>query len=123
MEFYSGHRLTGLGKEVPIMATKHTDINGYCDCLYQELSNIKDSLGGFVTQIDLMEGKGKGVLNSHIRHLNELIQAVDWKLEIFSKECPVDWSKFGKESESTTSVPTSETFKEKDFPSGGFAGG
>ena len=102
---------------------KHIDINNYCDCLYEELSNIKDSLGGFVTQIELMEQKDKDVLSSHIRHLNELIQTVNWKLEIFSKQCPIDWNKLGKESEISASVPCSETFKEKDFPSGGYAGG
>jgi hypothetical protein len=84
---------------------------------------MKDNLEGFLIQIDLMEGKDKGALRSHVRHLNELIQTIDWKLEIFSKECPVDWSKFGKTSESTTSVPTLESMKEKDFPSGGYAGG
>jgi hypothetical protein len=105
------------------MASRHEDINGYCDCLFAELSSMKDNLGGFVTQIELMEGKDKGVLDSHVRHLNELIKAIDWKLEIFSKECPVDWNKLGKESAGSVSVPTSESFKEKDFPSGGYAGG
>jgi hypothetical protein len=84
---------------------------------------MKDSLNAFLTQIDLMGGKEKGVLNSHVKHLNDLIQTIDWKLEIFSKECPVDWSNFGKKSESTASVPLSESWKESDFPSGGFAGG
>jgi hypothetical protein len=102
---------------------RHIDINGYCDCLYKELSSIKDSLGAFVTQIELMDGKDRTVLNSHLRHLNELIEAVNWKLEIFSKECPVEWSSFDKQSESSTSVPLSESMKERDFPSGGFAGG
>ena len=98
--------LSGSRKEVPVMA-RHKDISGYCDCLYSELSSMKDSLGGFLTQIDLMEGSEKGSLSSHVRHLNELIQTIDWKLEIFSKECPVDWHKFGEKSESTTSVPSS----------------
>jgi hypothetical protein len=105
------------------MATKHMRVNDYCDCLYTELSSMKESLGAFLDQINLMEGKERGALQSHVRHLNELIQAIDWKLEIFSKQCPVDWSKFGKESESATSVPSSEKIKEKDFPSGGYAGG
>jgi hypothetical protein len=105
------------------MAERHIDINGYCDCLYSELSNMKDSLNAFLTQIDLMGGKEKGVLSSHVKHLHELIQTIDWKMEIFSKECPVDWNKFGKESDSTTSVPLSESLRERDFPSGGFAGG
>ncbi len=106
-----------------MVMAKHNDINNYCDCLYSELSGMKDNLRGFLTQIDLMSGKEKGVLSSHVKHLNELIQSIDWKLEIFSKECPVDWSKLGKESESTTSVPSSEMLKNTDFPSGGYAGG
>jgi hypothetical protein len=105
------------------MATRHIDINNYCECLYSELSNIKDSLDAFLTQINLMEGKDKGHFHTHAKHLNELIKNVDWKMEIFAKECPVDWSKFGKDVESSTSVPTSESLKEKDFPSAGYAGG
>lgn len=105
------------------MATKHIDINGYCDSLYSELTGIKDRLESFLIQIDLMEAKEKRVLSSHEKHLREIIQLVDWKMEIFSKQCPVDWSKFGKESEGATSVPLSDTMKEKDFPSGGYAGG
>lgn len=105
------------------MSAKRMDIKEYCDCLYTELSNMKDSLNAFVDQIDLMEGKERGMLDSHVRHLNELIQAIDWKMEIFSRECPVDWNTFGKESESATSVPLTESLKESDYPSGGFAGG
>jgi len=105
------------------MATKHMRINDYCDCLYSELSNMKESLEAFLDQIDLMEDNQRNVLQSHVKHLNELIQTIDWKLEIFSKQCPVDWSKFGKQSERTSSVPSSESMKERDFPSGGYAGG
>jgi hypothetical protein len=70
-----------------------------------------------------MEGKEKTVLCSHTKHLNELIKNIEWKMEIFSKECPIDWKSFGEKGESVTSVPTSESLKEKDFPSGGYAGG
>jgi hypothetical protein len=112
----------GLGKEVPIMA-RHMDIHGYCDGLYSELSNMKDRLNGYLTQIELMKGKEKDVLRSHEKHLKEIIQTIDWKLEIFAKECPVDWSNLGQKSEGSASVPVSESFNEKDYPSGGFAGG
>ncbi len=105
------------------MATGKIDINNYCECLYSELTNIKDSLDAFVTQIDLLEAKEKGHFDTHTKHLNELIKNVEWKMEIFAKECPVDWSKFGEEVQSSTSVPTSESLKEKDFPSPGYAGG
>ena len=105
------------------MATGKIDINNYCDCLYSELSNIKDSLDAFLTQIDLMEGKDKGHFNTHAKHLSELIRNVEWKMELFAKECPVDWNRFGKDIESSTSVPTSDKMKENDYPSPGYAGG
>ncbi len=105
------------------MATKNIDINNYCECLYSELSNIKDSLDAFLTQIDLLEGKDKGHFSSHTKHLNELIKNVEWKMEIFAKECPVDWGKFGEHAESSTSVPSADSLKNKDFPSPGYAGG
>ena len=105
------------------MAAKRDDKNEYCDCLYSELSSIKDNLGSFVDQIEFMDGKGENLFCSHVKHLNELISNIDWKMEIFSKQCPVDWKNFGKESESSVSVPTLESLKEKDFPSGGYAGG
>lgn len=102
---------------------RHRDINNYCDSLYSELAGMKETLGDFLARINHMEGKDKAVLSSHIRHISELIQTIDWKLEIFSRECPVDWNKLGKESESSASVPSSESLKNPDFPSGGYAGG
>ncbi len=99
------------------------DINDYCNNLYSEMAIMKERLGNFMSQLDAMGGKDKEKLSTHYKHLNELIHTIDWKLEIFSKECPVDWSKLGKDCESTASVPLSEEFKAKDYPSGGDAGG
>ena len=105
------------------MTARKIDMNDYCNSLYSEMSSMKDRLGGFISQLDSMGGKDKAKLSSHHKHLSELIQAIDWKIEIFSKECPVDWERLGKESEASASVPTSEEFKEMDFPSGADAGG
>lgn len=118
-----GSRSIDLGKEGLIMAAKYDDKSAYCDCLFSELSSIKDNLGSFVDQIEMMDEKGGGMFCSHVKHLNELINNIDWKMEIFSKECPVDWNTLGKDSEASVSVPTSGSLKEKDFPSGGYAGG
>jgi hypothetical protein len=102
-----------------MMAVKHIDIKGYCDTLYMELSGMKTTLTELVNEIEHMEGKDKTVLISHKRHLDELIKTVEWKMEIFSKSCPIDWSKFGVEVDSTVSVPSTES----DIPAGGYAGG
>ncbi|MBI5664150.1 MAG: hypothetical protein HZC49_03525 [Nitrospirae bacterium] len=102
------------------MAVKHVDIKGYCDTLYNELYSMKEKLMGLRSEIEYMEGKDKTILAPHVRHLNELIQSIEWKLEIFAKSCPVDWTKFHERSETTASVPAPEG----DLPSaGGFAGG
>jgi hypothetical protein len=101
-----------------MMAVKHIDIKGYCDTLYMELSGMKTRLFELVNEIEHMEGKDKTVLISHKKHLDELIKAVEWKMEIFSKSCPIDWSKFGVESEGHVSVPSTDS----DIP-GGYAGG
>lgn len=103
------------------MATK-LPIDQYCDSLYAELYNMKSRLVEFVMEIEHMEGKERSLLNPFTRHLNELIKAIDWKLEIFTKVCPVDWSKYFKGVETTVSVST-ETLKESEQPGGGFLGG
>ncbi len=105
------------------MAATYDNKKEYCDCLYSELSSIKDNLSSFVDQIEMMDIKGQSMFCSHAKHLNELISNIDWKMEIFAKECPVDWNTLGKESEGSVSVPLSDSMKEKDFPSGGYAGG
>lgn len=111
-----------LGKEVTIMATRKIDINSYCDSLYTELFKIKASLVEYVTQIEHMDGKERSILNPFVRHLNELINTIDWKLEIFTKVCPVDWGRFVKGVESNVSVST-DTMKEGEQIAGGYFGG
>jgi hypothetical protein len=101
------------------MAVKHVDIEGYCDSLYSELSDMKNRLMGLKGQIEGMRGNSRTVLTPHVRHLEELIQSIDWKLEIFAKSCPVDWSKFGLKGETTVSVPTTD----RDMPAAGYGGG
>lgn len=105
------------------MTARKTDVNDYCNSLYSEMASMKDRLGEFMAQLDSMGAKEKEKLGTHYKHLNELIQTIDWKLEIFNKECPVDWQMLGKTSEGPASVPTSEEFKAKDYPTGGEAGG
>ena len=44
------------------------------------------------------------------------------ELELFLEDS-IEKEQFGEEIESSTSVPSSETLKEKDYPSAGYAGG
>jgi hypothetical protein len=84
--------------------------------------DMKKRLGNYVTMIEQTEGKDTLILNQYSRHLDELISFIDWKLEIFNKVCPVDWSKFTEGIESTVSVPPVGPMQEKD-QLGGYMGG
>jgi len=116
-------RPCGLGKEVTKMATRKMNTKNYCDSLYSELFGMKTRLAEFVTEIEHMDTRDRSLLNHFVRHLNEIINTIDWKLEIFTKVCPVEWSRYVKEVESTVSVPSESSLKESEMPAGGYVGG
>jgi len=55
------------------------------------------------------------------RHLSELVDQVDWKLQILSHTCPYDWKGSDEFGENTVSVGPAEKTA-IDF-SGGYIGG
>ncbi len=100
-----------------------TDIKGYCDSLFAELSDMKTKLECFVDDIKYVEGFDSKVIETHNKHLKELIETIDWKLEILTKACPYEWKGLGEDHESTVSVKVEEGTPEKDPVSGGYIGG
>jgi hypothetical protein len=104
------------------MATRKFDVKYYCDSLFTELTGMKERLADFIGQIDHVEGKDKMILGSYADHLREIMNTIDWKLEVLGKSCPFDWKGFSKGVETSASVPTRNPEEEKDF-SGGYVGG
>lgn len=92
----------------------------FCDTVYEELSGIKKRL------IDLkmrsgQEGGEKEIADLFDRHLAELVDAIDWKIQILSHSCPYDWA--GSSAyENPVEVQPSEKSTEKEF-SPGYLGG
>ena len=103
---------------------KDTTINGYCDSVNHELSEMKEGI------LILREGAKKtyGVESvqflTYERHLAELADMIDWKLQLLMKACPFDWEGAGVEAdiERVVSVGPSGKFPDIDF-SGGYVGG
>jgi hypothetical protein len=96
---------------------------GVCDNLFSGLSDVKkkiEALRGDLTRTDKGDDKLTGLYE---RHLGELIDQVEWKLQIMSHACPYDWagSAEAEYDENTVSVGPAEKF-ETDF-SGGYIGG
>ncbi|MBI5102435.1 MAG: hypothetical protein HZB33_11445 [Nitrospirae bacterium] len=105
------------------MATvKDIGVVNYCDRVYNELSGMKTRLLGFVKEIEEMTGPEKQTLQPHVAHFEEIINTIDWKLEIISRVCPFEWTGVTG-VESGSSVPMMENVAEKDEISGGYIGG
>lgn len=104
------------------MATAKSSIESYCNSLYTELFHMKIKIGKFASIIDEGKGKSKEELVPYVRHLHDIASFIEWKMEIFNKVCPVEWSKFGKHVETEVSVPLIE-LSDSEQTSGGFVGG
>ncbi len=83
------------------MAEKR-DIRTYCKTIYDELEDMRMRLCSLGEGIEI-EGSTGLMLR---RHIDELVNAIDWKLEIFSKVCPVP----GFEETHASVIPTEEEF-------------
>lgn len=105
------------------MATaRDTGVVNYCDRVYTELSGMKTRLLGFVKEIEEMTGSEKDTLVPHIPHFQEIVDTIDWKLEIISKVCPFEWTGYTG-VETGSSVPLQEDTFEMEKVSGGYIGG
>lgn len=103
------------------MATvRNIDYRRSCEEIYSELDDIKGRLCTLVENLEMLGPELKERFRPVIRHLDEIINTIDWKMEIFTKVCPFDFTGYHKEAESTASVPLSE--KVEEF-SPGYVGG
>ena len=94
---------------------------GFCDEVYTKLADIKKQL------IDLKSrsvAKSPGIdIDGGMfgRHLGELADQIDWKLQILAHSCPVGW-KGSADYEEIAEVNTMEKSGDAEF-SPGYVGG
>ena len=103
-------------------SVKNIEFRTYCDTMYSELSGMKSRLLGFVKEIEGMKGPEKKLLESHIAHFRDIINTIDWKLEILTRVCPFEWTGYAG-VEKTVSVPADEESYRQQFAGGGSIGG
>ncbi len=105
------------------MATAKDIKKGFCDDIYTELAGMK-------VRIEVLQGKlARSYPTEHElfvlydRHLHELAEQIEWKLQILSHACPNDWKGSAdiEYEENTVSVGPAQSF-DTDF-SGGYIGG
>jgi hypothetical protein len=105
------------------MATgKNIKINNYCDALNEDLVSMKMKLDALRDDVKKTYGAENDIALTHERHLCELSDMIEWKLQILMKACPFEWHGQDKDVESTVSVGPAGKPADTDF-SGGYVGG
>ncbi len=105
------------------MATvKNIKINGYCDELSGKLMSIKESIHLLREDAKKAYGEDSESSNIYERHLSELSDMVEWKLQLLMKACPFEWKGTDREFDRVASVASSEEIAKSEF-SGGYMGG
>jgi len=103
------------------MATIKDIKRDICDDVYSGLSGIKVKLLAMRDDLARTSGVETNVFGLFDRHLCELVDQVEWKLQILSHACPYDWKGSSEYEENTVSVGPAEKTP-ADF-SGGYLGG
>ncbi len=103
------------------MATMKDMKKGICDEMYTELEGMKERIEALTDKLARTYKVEKELSALYTRHLHELADQIEWKLQILSHACPYDWKGSEEFEENTVSVGPAETF-ETDF-SGGYIGG
>lgn len=94
-----------------------------CDNVYTEFSGMKDRLLAMRDDLARTYGEETKIFGLIEKHLTELVDQIDWRLQILSHACPYDWkgSSESEYDENTVSVGPAERTA-IDF-SGGYLGG
>ena len=94
----------------------------YCDEVLGELAYMIQNIKDLREQGALAYGTDSEVFRAHDRHLGDLEEYIDWKLQILTTACPFEWNGLGEAVESTVSVRQPEVALAADV-SGGYMGG
>lgn len=92
----------------------------FCDEVFVELSSMKKKMSELRDYAHSRGGDNE-VIGMYERHLAELIDEIDWKIQILAHSCPHDWKGAG-EFENDVQVEASDTSRDKEF-SPGYIGG
>jgi hypothetical protein len=105
-----------------VMATVKEIKKGVCDEVYAELSGMKNRILAMQNKLaHTYDTTENDMFKKYERHLCELADQIEWKLQILSHACPYDWKGSEEYEDNSVSVGPAEIFP-TDF-SGGYIGG
>jgi hypothetical protein len=101
---------------------KETMVKAFCDDVYSELQIMRMRILSVNDELALTYGEESQPFKTYRRHLMELADQIEWKLQILSHACPYDWKGSVEKVENIVSVRQPEIPSGPDF-SGGYIGG
>ena len=94
----------------------------YLKEVFTELEAVKGRVLALRKDLALVTAGEGNIFAAHDRHLLELAEYIDWKLQVLEKGTGFDWKAAGTIVESDVSVRVPEKSAGPDF-SGGYLGG
>jgi len=94
----------------------------FCDDVYTELTGMDLKLRTMTGELAMTYGEESEPFKTFKRHLVELAEQIEWRLEILAHACPYDWKGSREKVESIVSVRQPDATAGPDF-SGGYLGG
>lgn len=104
------------------MATVKEIKKNYCNDVYSELSDMRTRIMAMQDSLNRMYEPQNDLVRTFGRHLRELADQIDWKLQILSHACPYDWKGSSDYEDNIVSVGPSSNAPVTEF-SGGYLGG
>ena len=101
---------------------KDTMTKAFCDDVFTELEGIRLRIMTMKDELEFTYGKESEPFRNYDRHLVELADQIEWKLQILSHACPYDWKGSVEKVEVDVSVQELEVPTGPEF-SGGYVGG
>jgi hypothetical protein len=93
----------------------------YCDEVLSELAFMIQNVHDLREHAGRMLGAGSELALMHDRHLAEIADYLDWKLQVLTTACPFEWKGMGDGVQDVVSVRQPD-LNGPDF-SGGYVGG
>lgn len=94
----------------------------YLKEVYTELEGIKKKIETLRDDLAAVSGCTGKLFTEHDRHLLDLVEYVDWKLQVLEKGTSFDWKAAGEKMESDVSVGSTEKGDRPDIGGGYFGG-
>jgi hypothetical protein len=104
-----------------VLEIKKTTVKSVCDDVFVELETMRMKILMMNDELAMTYGDDEEPLRMFKRHLTELADQIEWKLQILSHACPYDWKGSRETVENIVSVQP-ESVEGSDFSSGYLGG-